>query len=164
MSIRRKSPNNLSTLNGPSSATKRSPVSKRAAAVTSNKVRAPKKSSKEGKSPTLKLAAPASKLVGDLTLEQLLDLPPHLAHEEMSQQDREKVAVERVEEAKEALGRLEHEVISSLFPAKGLPQSEQEIATRLGMTLKEVREIADNALRGLRGTKSSKPRLSTVWN
>jgi DNA-directed RNA polymerase sigma subunit (sigma70/sigma32) len=112
----------------------------------------------------LKLAAPASKLVGDLTLEQLLDLPPNLAHEEMSQQDREKVAVERVEEAKEALGRLEHEVISSLFPAKGLPQSEQEIATRLGMTLKEVREIADNALRGLRGTKSSKPRLSTVWN
>jgi DNA-directed RNA polymerase sigma subunit (sigma70/sigma32) len=100
----------------------------------------------------------------DLTLEQLLEMEPPCVQEELSQEELEKVAVERVEEAKEALGRLENEIISSLFPATGLPQSMEEIANRLGMTLKEVKEVADNALRGLRGTKSSRPRLSTVWN
>jgi hypothetical protein len=110
------------------------------------------------------LIAPVIKPAQDLTLEQLLEIEPPYVQEELSQEAREKVAVERVEEAKEALGRLENEIICSLFPSTGLPQSMEEIASRLGMTLKEVQEIADNALRGLRGTRSSRPRLSTVWN
>lgn len=78
--------------------------------------------------------------------------------------DPEAVAAQKVEEAKQSLGNLECEVISALFPAKGAPQSFEEVATRLGMTIPEVKEIADNALRGLRGPKQQSNRMSTVWN
>lgn len=72
--------------------------------------------------------------------------------------------VGKVEEAKQSLGRLECEIISALFPPSGAPQSFEEIASHLGMTVKEVQEIADDALRGLRGPARSRARVSTVWN
>jgi DNA-directed RNA polymerase sigma subunit (sigma70/sigma32) len=151
-------------MNGPDNATKRSSVSKKSVKPAAEKTKPRINSLSRSQSQTVKLIAPVMKPAQDLTLEQLLEMEPPSVQEELSQEEREKVAVERVEEAKEALGRLENEIISSLFPPTGLPQSMEEIASRLGMTLKEVREVADNALRGLRGTKSSRPRLSTVWN
>jgi DNA-directed RNA polymerase sigma subunit (sigma70/sigma32) len=164
MSNRRKPPTKLSSMNGPDNATKRSSVSKKSVKPAAEKTKPRINSLSRSQSQTVKLIAPVMKPAQDLTLEQLLEMEPPSVQEELSQEEREKVAVERVEEAKEALGRLENEIISSLFPPTGLPQSMEEIASRLGMTLKEVREVADNALRGLRGTKSSRPRLSTVWN
>lgn len=71
---------------------------------------------------------------------------------------------QRVEAAKEQLGQLECEVISALFPLAGSPQSYETIATRLGMTVGEVRDIADNALRGLRGPRGQRNRTSSVLN
>ena len=112
---------------------------------------------------TLTLQAARSQILTDPTLEELLQIkPPSVAQEEDA--SRGQATVERVEEAKEALGKLESEILSALFPSTGLPASLEEIAQRLGMTVTEVREVSDNALRGLRGTKSSRPRLSTVWN
>lgn len=70
---------------------------------------------------------------------------------------------EKVEQAKRSLGELECEVISALFPASGEPESMESIAIRLGMSVQEVRSLADSALRGLRGNKGL-PRPSSVWN
>lgn len=69
----------------------------------------------------------------------------------------------KVEEAKQSLGSLESEVICALFPESGMPESFEEVAARLGMSPLEVKEIADNALRGLRGPKRA-PRTSSAWN
>jgi hypothetical protein len=55
-------------------------------------------------------------------------------------------------------------VISALFPTHGSPESIESIAIRLGMSPQEVRDLADSALRGLRGSKTSSPRPSSVWN
>jgi hypothetical protein len=112
---------------------------------------------------TLKLQAQGSQLSKDPTLEELLQLQP-CCGTQRDELNKEQLASERVEEAKEALGKLECEIVSALFPSSGLPLSFEEVAQRLGMTVKEVRDVADNALRGLRGTKSSRPRTSTVWN
>jgi hypothetical protein len=70
----------------------------------------------------------------------------------------------KVEQAKRSLGDLECEVISALFPANGAPESMESIAIRLGMSVQEVRSLADSALRGLRGSKGPLPRPSSVWN
>jgi DNA-directed RNA polymerase sigma subunit (sigma70/sigma32) len=164
MSIRRKSPAKIDPPEGPEDVTGRGSVSKKSSKSTTARRSPRSKSVKTKSSQTVKLIAPVMAAPLDLTLEQLLDMAPPHVEEDMTKEEREQVAVERVEEAKEALGRLENEIISSLFPHNGLPESMETIASRLGMTLKEVREVADNALRGLRGTKSSKPRLSTVWN
>jgi DNA-directed RNA polymerase sigma subunit (sigma70/sigma32) len=75
----------------------------------------------------------------------------------------EAAASRKVEEAKQSLGSLESEVISALFPASGMPESFEEVAARLGMSPVEVKEIADNALRGLRGPART-PRNSSAWN
>jgi hypothetical protein len=98
-----------------------------------------------------------------LELEDLLKFeePPE-NHNSVAETEEE--TSERVERAKENLGRLESEIIEALFPAHGTPEPLDEIAKRLGMTVKEVREVSDNALRGLRGTNSARRRLSTVWN
>ncbi len=69
----------------------------------------------------------------------------------------------KVEEAKQSLGNLESAVISALFPASGMPESFEEVAARLGMSPVEVKDIADNALRGLRGPTRT-PRNSSAWN
>jgi DNA-directed RNA polymerase sigma subunit (sigma70/sigma32) len=72
---------------------------------------------------------------------------------------------EKVECALQGLGKLESEVIGALFPTDGsCPEPFESVATRLGMTIEEVKGIADNALRGLRGTRSAANRISTVWN
>jgi len=99
----------------------------------------------------------------NLSLEELLEIKPPCIRE-VSTLDTKQATAQRVEEAKEALGKLECEIVTALFPPTGLPESLEDVATRLGMTVKEVRDVADNALRGLRGTKSSRPRLSSVWN
>jgi hypothetical protein len=71
----------------------------------------------------------------------------------------------RVESAIEKLGDLEAAVIAALFPTDGsAPASFEEISKKLGLTLQEVQSLADNGLRGLRGTKARAPRISTVWN
>ena len=75
----------------------------------------------------------------------------------------ETTTARKVEEAKQSLGNLESEVISALFPASGMPESFEEVAARLGMSPLEVKAIADNALRGLRGPKRT-PRNSSAWN
>ncbi len=70
----------------------------------------------------------------------------------------------KVEKAVCSLGQLESEVISALFPSDGSsPASFEVIAERLGMTPEEVKGIADNALRGLRGTRGNS-RISKAWN
>lgn len=74
-------------------------------------------------------------------------------------------AVEKMESALKGLGKLEGDVMNALFPTDGsLPQSYELIANRFGMTVEEVKGIADNALRGLRGVKGPNGRISTVWN
>jgi hypothetical protein len=112
---------------------------------------------------TLKLEATGPQLATDPTLEELLQIKPAVLQNQDAR-NKEQVSTERVEEAKEALGKLECEIVSALFPSSGSPASFEEIAQRLGMTVKEVREVADDALRGLRSTKSSRSRISTVWN
>jgi hypothetical protein len=98
-----------------------------------------------------------------IDIDDLLNLDANFSNAIPSGQSEEDAA-NRVEKAKECLGRLETEIVEALFPAQGSPEPLEDIANRLGMTQKEVREVADNALRGLRGTKSSRARLSTVWN
>jgi len=75
----------------------------------------------------------------------------------------ETTTAHKVEEAKQSLGSLESAVISALFPASGMPESFDEVAARLGMSPLEVKAIADDALRGLRGPKRT-PRNSSAWN
>lgn len=113
-----------------------------------------------GKSRTVPLSATVP--VIDPILHELLGTEP--TPPLPSAEEKECSASVRIEEAKEALGKLEGEIISALFPATGLPESVDAIATRLGMSVKEVQDVADNALRGLRGTKSLRPRLSAIWN
>jgi hypothetical protein len=104
-----------------------------------------------------------ARLASPLTsLDLLLDSPMSLQPSDSSTNDA--ATVQKVEEAKSGLGRLESEVISALFPSNGLPESFESIAIRLGMSVKEVKSIADNALRSLRGTKGLPARPSSVWN
>lgn len=71
---------------------------------------------------------------------------------------------QRVDSAKEQLSLLEKEVISALFPLSGTPESHEAIADRLGLTLQEVKVLADNALRGLRSSKTRTARTSSILN
>jgi DNA-directed RNA polymerase sigma subunit (sigma70/sigma32) len=74
-------------------------------------------------------------------------------------------APSRVEVAVRTLGQLESEVIAALFPPNGEPPATlEEISKELGMTVGEVRNIADEALRGLRGVRSGAQRISKAWN
>jgi hypothetical protein len=98
----------------------------------------------------------------DSVLDVLLESPMPIQSADTSTQ--EEATTRKVEEAKKELGKLECEVISALFPSNGLPESFESIALRLGMTVKEVRDLADNALRGLRGTKGAPSRASSIWN
>lgn len=71
----------------------------------------------------------------------------------------------RVEAAVKTLGQLESEVIAALFPPSGEPPATlEEISKDLGMTVAEVQNIADEALRGLRGLRTSSQRISKAWN
>jgi DNA-directed RNA polymerase sigma subunit (sigma70/sigma32) len=165
MSSRRKSPAKLRTPNSPDGVpAPYAPSPKQIANL--ERIEGKGSTTKKAESnatPTLKLQAAAPKPMTDLTLEQLLEIKPISVQEE-TVVGKSEATSERVDEAKEGLGKLECEIISALFPASGSPEPLEKIAERLGMTVKEVREVADNALRGLRGTKSSRHRLSTVWN
>jgi len=121
----------------------------------------------EGSAPLRRALKPAKRSpvsLIDSNLDQFLDpssiAPPPPAN---ASEDAES-AFQKVEEAKQRLGNLECEIISALFPSSGEPESFESLALRLGMSIKEVREVADNALRGLRGTKGCPPRPSSVWN
>ncbi|MEY4670073.1 MAG: hypothetical protein RL518_2772 [Pseudomonadota bacterium] len=71
----------------------------------------------------------------------------------------------RVEAAVRTLGKLESEVIAALFPPSGEPPATlEEISKDLGMSVAEVQNIADEALRGLRGVRTSAQRVSKAWN
>jgi DNA-directed RNA polymerase sigma subunit (sigma70/sigma32) len=71
----------------------------------------------------------------------------------------------RVEVAVKTLGKLESEVIAALFPSNGEPPATlEEVSQELGMTVAEVQNIADEALRGLRGLRSGSQRVSKAWN
>ncbi len=73
--------------------------------------------------------------------------------------------IDKVDSAVKSLNKLESEVMSALFPTDGtLHQSYEVIAARLGMSVEEVRGVADNALRGLRGIRAPGGRVSSVWN
>jgi hypothetical protein len=76
----------------------------------------------------------------------------------------EETTSQKVEYAKQQLRTLEREILSALYPSSGSPESFESLATRLGMNVKEVQKVADNALRGLRGTKGFPPRSSSAWN
>lgn len=163
MSIRRRSSAKVKPLDTPHEADDTpSPRGKPSATQKSKSPRA-SKNSRARSIRTVTLQAPARESGGDLSLEELIQLKPACVREATALEVGQATA-QRVEEAKEALGKLECEVVTALFPPTGLPESVEEVAARLGMTVKEVRDVADNALRGLRGTKSSRPRLSSVWN
>ena len=115
------------------------------------------------KNPPKKKARPARLSCADPELNDFLSAMRPITPLDDTKQTR-LAAAARVDEAKERLGSLESEVIAALFPDSGFPESFESIASRLGMTPKEVREVADNALRGLRGVKCSPPRISSAWN
>ena len=74
-------------------------------------------------------------------------------------------APSKVEVAVKTLGKLVSEVIAALFPPTGEPPATlDEISRDLGMTVAEVQNIADEALRGLRGLRTGSQRISKVWN
>lgn len=74
-------------------------------------------------------------------------------------------APSRVEAAVGSLGKLESEVIAALFPPSGGPPATlQQVSEDLGMSVEEVQNIADEALRGLRGARTAVPRISKAWN
>jgi hypothetical protein len=100
----------------------------------------------------------------DPLLSVLLDEPPRETKGDANEIRGASETVVKVEKAVSSLGQLESEVISALFPADGsAPASFEVIAERLGMTPEEVQGIADNALRGLRGSRSP-GRISNAWN
>ena len=74
-------------------------------------------------------------------------------------------AQSRVEVAVKTLGKLESEVIAALFPPTGEPPATlEDISRDLGMSVAEVQNIADEALRGLRGLRTGPQRVSKAWN
>jgi DNA-directed RNA polymerase sigma subunit (sigma70/sigma32) len=71
----------------------------------------------------------------------------------------------RVTAAVNTLGKLESAVLAALFPPSGEPPATlEEISEELGMSIDEVKNIADEALRGLRGGCTSHQRVSKAWN
>lgn len=78
---------------------------------------------------------------------------------------RPRATPDRVAAAVNTLGKLETAVLAALFPPAGeVPASVEEIAEDLGMSVEEVKNIADEALRGLRGGCVGQQRVSKAWN
>ena len=101
----------------------------------------------------------------DKQLEQFLDSTCDLDLPLAPSPDRPTEAPSRVEVAVRTLGELESEVIGALFPTNGEPPATlEDISKELGMTVNEVQNIADEALRGLRGVRTSAQRVSKAWN
>jgi hypothetical protein len=81
-------------MNGPDNATKRSSVSKKSVKSAAEKTKPRINSLSRSQSQTVKLIAPVMKPAQDLTLEQLLEMEPPSVQDELSQEEREKVAVD----------------------------------------------------------------------
>ena len=109
---------------------------------------------------------PSIKLVSnDEQLEQFLDPSCDFEAHLTSVTNQANPAPSRLEEAVQTLGKLECAVIAALFPPTGEPPATlEEISRDLGMTIAEVQNIADEALRGLRGVRTSAQRISKAWN
>jgi len=107
----------------------------------------------------------AVKLVSsDPALAQFLQATTPSQDEKSLEKDRDAAAA-KLEKAIDSLGKLEAEVIAALFPTSSdNPETFESLAKRLGMTVEEVKSVADNALRGLRGSRRGALRVSTVWN
>ncbi len=102
----------------------------------------------------------------DPTLTQFLKCPiKNTASNGSTDTDAAATASVKVERAIQSLGKLEAEVIAALFPSTGSePESLDKLAVRLGMTVEEVKAVADDALRDLRGARSGGARISAIWN
>jgi len=101
----------------------------------------------------------------DEQLQQFLDPTFDFEAPVASTAEQSAAAPSRVEVAVNTLGKLESEVIAALFPPNGEPPATlEEISKDLGMTVGEVQNIADEALRGLRGLRSGPQRISKAWN
>jgi|LauGreDrversion4_2_1035121.scaffolds.fasta_scaffold09122_5 hypothetical protein len=127
----------------------------------SSSPRSSKKSprTKTRSNPNIKLVSP------DERLEQFLDPSCDFNLPFVPPADQPAEAPSRVEVAVQTLGQLESEVIAALFPPNGEPPATlEEISKELGMTVGEVQNIADEALRGLRGVRSGAQRISKAWN
>ena len=127
-----------------------------------------KPSSRSTKKPLSKSARANSpiKLVSvDKQLEDFLN-PEHDFTPGLNSQAEQPVSAQsRVEVAVQTLGKLESEVIAALFPPTGEPPATlEEISQDLGMSVAEVQNIADEALRGLRGLRTGPQRVSKAWN
>ena len=111
-------------------------------------------------------ANPNIKLVShDERLAQFLDPTFDFLAPAMPPLEQPAEAPSRVEVAVQTLGKLESEVIAALFPPNGEPPATlEEVSNELGMTVAEVQNIADEALRGLRGVRTSAQRISKAWN
>jgi hypothetical protein len=123
--------------------------------------RSPKKSTRARAraNPNITLVSP------DERLEQFLDPSCDFDLPFVPPANQPAEAPSRVEVAVQTLGKLESEVIAALFPPNGEPPATlEEISKELGMTVGEVQNIADEALRGLRGVRTSAQRISKAWN
>jgi len=123
--------------------------------------RSPKKAStaKTRSNPNIKLVS------NDKLLEQFLNPSCDFDAPLIPSGDQPEATPSRVDVAVRTLGKLESEVIAALFPPNGEPPATlEEISKELGMTVAEVQNIADEALRGLRGVRSSAQRISKAWN
>ncbi len=131
---------------------------------------AEKKSSRSAKSRTSRRSAVkrvAAQLVcSDPALAEFLTSPQAPISKQVdAESNADAVTSQKVDTAIKTLGKLEAEVIEALFPTSGMePETFDDLATRLGMTVEEVKGVADNALRGLRGSRLGGLRISTVWN
>jgi hypothetical protein len=148
------------TSNGPAGETSPKKASaKRANKITPTSTHTPKKRKARAAGASMRLVQNSSAP----SLEDLLSGPAFCPEPTPEAADPGLLA--KVEGAVRGLGKLESEIIAALFPPIGCaPESMESLAKRLGMSLEEIKGIADGALRGLRGTRGSGNRMSTVWN
>jgi len=131
--------------------------SKRSSPMKSSSNRS--RSSRSGSNSSIKLVS------ADKQLEQFLNPACDFQSPIVPPAEQPASTPSRVEVAVQTLGKLESEVIAALFPPNGEPPATlEEISNDLGMTVAEVQNIADEALRGLRGVRTSAQRVSKAWN
>jgi hypothetical protein len=128
--------------------------------------RSPKKTrSTTRRSTTRRSAAPIKLVSVDDQLEQFLNADFDFEAPVSVTSEQPAATPSKVEVAVKTLGKLESEVIAALFPPNGEPPATlEEISNDLGMTVAEVQNIADEALRGLRGLRTGPQRISKAWN
>lgn len=128
-------------------------------ALTKSSPQRPRKTTKRPANPSVRLVAIDPQLDRFLDAEQEFDTAVHV------NANPAEGSPSRVQAAVETLGKLESEVIAALFPPSGeAPSTLEDVAHALGMTVEEVKNIADEALRGLRGLRLCSQRISKAWN